>query len=125
MTALHKPPAMNGKLDTTIAYQVMFYPWSKLSVNAERAIAWHKSLVVTKEKLLDMLDEEQTEIYLSPCDEAFDVRWEYNNIPTQEEWKALSDKTQIRVQFRISSIAGGNGRAAILALVDSKTKQNV
>lgn len=117
MTALHKPPTMNTKLDTTVAYQVGYYPWSKLSSSAGRAIAWHRSIVMTKEELLSKLNEQQTEIFNDNDQNSFEVRWEYNNIPTQKQWHSVPADALIRVQYRISSLVGGSGRVAILTLL--------
>jgi len=124
MTAIHKPPSQNSKHDTTIAYQVGFYSWARLSSAARRAVAWHKTIVVSKEKLLGMLDESQVEIFANGDDKGFKIRWEYNNIPTQEQWHNVPLNSVIRVQFRISSLIGDSGRVAILTILNSGQSWN-
>jgi hypothetical protein len=114
--SLHKLAEYNNTLETTVAYQVRYYPWSKLSSAATRATVWQKSSVMSKKELLEDVNEDKTHVIFTD-DSWFGINWEYNNIPTEEQWNQLPNSTLIRVQFRISPLAGGTGRIAILTLV--------
>lgn len=115
--SLHKSPEENSHLDSTVAYQVNYYPWSSLSENAKRKIAWHKTVVYTKHELLAELNEDKTVMYLADDSSQFILKWEFGNVPTQRQWDDLESDQLIRVQFRISGLAEDTGRIALLSLI--------
>jgi len=121
--SLHKPAEQNSHLDSTVAYQVCYYPWSALSSNARGKIAWHKTVVYTKNELLAELNEDKTRIYFVDDSSQFHLRWEFNNVPTQRQWDDLESDQLIRVQFRISGLAEETGRIALLSLIGFGAKQ--
>jgi len=123
MSNLHKPASQNSRQNSTVAYAIMYYPWSKLSPQTNRLVAWQKTIVFEKSELLDFLDEDCVKVTFPGDNSQFVIKWEYNNIPTEEQWNALEWDQLIRVQFRVSSLAGDTGRIAILSLIGFGTQQ--
>jgi len=117
VTNLFKPECQNSRLDSTVAYAVTYYPWSRLSVHTTKLIAWQKTVVFQKSELILEMDEDLLNIFFPGDRTKFVVKWEYNNVPTKEQWDALDQDQFIRVQFRISSLAGDTGRIALLSLI--------
>jgi hypothetical protein len=114
---LHKSPEQNSKLDSTVAYQVSYYPWSKLGAAGIKCIAWHKTSVLTKRELLEDCNDDKSQVVFLKDGTWFKINWEFNNIPTEQQWNDLASDTLLRVQFRISSFCGGTGRVAILSVL--------
>src|SRR6187399_899445 len=123
VTNLFKPECQNSRLDSTVAYAVTYYPWSKLSVHTTKLIAWQKTVVFVKSELILEMDDDLLNIFFPGDRTKFVVKWEYNNVPTKEQWDALDQDQFIRVQFRISSLAGDTGRIALLSLIGFGSKQ--
>ena len=123
MTNLFKPECQNSRLDSTVAYAVTYYPWSKLGQHTTKLIAWQKTVVFVKSELILEMDDDLLNIFFPGDRTKFVVKWEYNNVPTKEQWDALDQDQFIRVQFRISSLAGDTGRIALLSLIGFGSKQ--
>ena len=121
MTNLFKET--QSRLDSTVAYAITYYPWSKLSTHTTKLIAWQKTVVFVKSELILEMDEDLLNIFFPGDRTKFVVKWEYNNVPTKEQWDALDQDQFIRVQFRISSLAGDTGRIALLSLIGFGSKQ--
>lgn len=117
MNKLHKSEKENSPSDSTIAYQVTYFPWSRLHPQAKREVAWNRTVVFTKQELLESLDEDRVLIYLPKSNSQFYVVWEFNNVPTKQQWDELEPDQLVRVQFRISGLADYCGRVAILSIV--------
>lgn len=110
---------MHGRQHTMIAYTVNYYP----SYKAEKTklIYWHKEILVNKVELLAQCNEDLTHMSLvhtdpstARLDEMFLIHWEYNNIPTQEEWSKMQEHSTFRLEYRVSPAAEGNGKVVVI-----------
>lgn len=117
MSALYSD-ITNDRQFTQLAYEVGFYPYSRIREAGKKLIAYSRTARMEKWELLQKLNEQQTLV-----DDDFLVRWSYNNIPTKTEWDKLSEYDLLIVQYRISpAIAANNGRIALIIAPDMKTE---
>jgi len=121
MSALHSD-ITDDRQYTQLAYEVGFYPWSRIREGGKRLVVYHRSTILWKWEVLQKLDENQLLL-----DDEFLVRWSYNNIPTKKEWDDLSDWSKVVVQYRISpAIKDNGGRVAIIVAtnwIQDKTRK--
>lgn len=97
-----------------LAYRIGYFPFPEIPEQEQRYILWSRSRLMNKARIEQLLNEEKTELYL-PGEGTFQVRWAYNNIPTETQWKKWKDGTTFHVSFRISAAIPGSGRVAILS----------
>lgn len=104
--------------ETQFAQQINYFPWGDLSPDQQKRIVFHKHQVMRKSGLLALLSEDKKTLVL-PFDSRgftdFLINWQHNNVPTEKEWEARSEQTLVHVDYRISPLARGHGRVAVLS----------
>lgn len=108
---------IHNKLSTLLAYKLRCYPYYALSTAAVNKIAWRKFINLSKQELLDALNEEQTALVFN--NHSYKLHWQYGNIPTLEEWHKI---TGVTVDLRASPLLGTQG-TAILNIFSMESKQ--
>jgi hypothetical protein len=87
---------------TQLAYKVKFFPWREVPTSAKLLVSWRRFIYRTKTEVLKDINDEMTCItYKNRC---YTIVWEYNNIPTQQEWERKSDNYQLSCDFRFSPL---------------------
>ena len=105
-----------NKQHTLLAYKIRCYPYYALSTAAVNKIAWRKFVNMTKQELLDSLNEEQTALVV--LGHSYPINWQYGNVPTLEEWHKI---TGVTVDMRASPLLGTQG-TAILNIFSMESK---
>jgi len=91
---------IHDRQETQLAYKIKFYPWQELSDKAKELIILRRRSYFRKHDVVDMLDETMETFTLRET--AYQIVWQYNNIPTREEWEKKSDGYLIHVDCRFS-----------------------
>lgn len=109
IATLFKQLPAPDRQETQLAYEASFYPQTKL--HAGHKLVWSKALYLTKEyiesHILDNLFWNR--------DGSFVIHWEYNNIPTEQEWNRILPKFTFLAHLRISPLIKANqGRVIVL-----------
>ena len=91
---------VHNRQETQLAYKVKFYPYDELSDKAKELIILRKQSYFRKSRILEFIDESLE--YFNYRSTDYQIVWQYNNIPTQEEWEKKSDNYLIHVDFRFS-----------------------
>jgi len=89
---------------TQLAYAANYFPHKELSEAAARLVAWQHNKMLYKGQILDMLNEEMTELRYAPNNkeaQQWNIHWRYNAIPTQLEWERKTTSYIISCEFRV------------------------
>ena len=94
---------------TQLWYAANYFPWatgSNLGNGAERLVCWRRLVMMYKFQVVNILNEEATHLLYSPKPEGQDVqswqiKWQYNAIPTEIEWEKKSQRYIISCDFRV------------------------
>ena len=82
-------------------YKLQHYPINMISTKLREAILSESSVVAaTKAQILSMCNEDLTKICRSPHFQELEIKWLFNNIPSEEEWKARSSSSSIYYSIR-------------------------
>lgn len=91
---------VHNRQETQLAYKIKFYPYAELSDKAKELITLRKHSYFRKQHVVNLLNESLDTFTLRET--SYQIVWQYNNIPTQEEWEKKSDSYLIHVDFRFS-----------------------
>jgi len=90
---------------TQLAYKLKYYPKISLSPAARKFI-WHTiHIVYTKALLLEHVNADRSQLFFRGT--YIPIVWEFNNIPTEEEWNKYKDTDYIAVEYRKSALIPG------------------
>jgi hypothetical protein len=103
---------------TQLAYKLKYFPRRALNPNACKFI-WHTiHIAYTKAGLLEHLNSERTKLYFRG--QEVPIVWEYNNIPTVQEWDKYPDTDFIAVEYRKTALVEGK----YVAILSFSTRPN-
>lgn len=111
---LYRPLATPDRSQTQLAFKLKYYPRRALNSNACKFIWNTIYLTLTKAQVLEHLNEDRTAIFFRG--QYVPIAWEFNNIPTEEEWNKYRDSDFIAIEYRKSAVIPGK-YIAILSFV--------
>ena len=91
---------VHNRQETQLAYKIKFYPWNDLSDKAKELIILRKQSYFRKYDVVNRINETLETFTLRET--TYQIVWQYNNIPTQEEWEKKSDSYLIHIDCRFS-----------------------
>lgn len=90
---------------TQLAYKLKYYPKVSLSPSAKKFI-WNTLHVgYTKALLMEHINHDRSKLFFRG--QYIPIVWEFNNIPTEEEWNKYKDTDYIAVEYRKSALIPG------------------
>jgi len=104
MTTLYQLLDAPDRTKTQLMYQATYFPRTELSDSAGRLIAWYHGTMLFKGQIVNMLNEDMTELMYAPHKKElqdWSIKWRFNNIPTQLEWERKSTRFIISCEFRV------------------------
>jgi hypothetical protein len=94
-----------NRKETQLAYRVKYWPFKELSPAAKELIAYNKKVFLKKGTILDQCNEDKTKLFRGGRE--YQIVWEYNNMPTRQEWEGKTDNYLISCEFRGSAAIEG------------------
>lgn len=77
-------------------YKLQHYSRSMIPTKLRKAILRESVIQVdSKSHILSLCNEDLTKICFSPDSPELEIKWLFNNIPSEEEWKARSEFSPI------------------------------
>lgn len=110
--------SVDDRQETRLAYQASYFPIERIRRKVHK-IVWDRFYCLRPEEFELLCNAELTLVQLPKTDklpQEFAIHWEYNCIPTEEEWnRIVRNGTMISINYRISPlIKDCDGRVALM-----------